>query len=183
MRSLRLVTVTEIGIDWDALEDRTTHPLDRARAAMKLLGQIPGIQERLALIRGNAIAELRDIEGSSAKVAELLGVSPARVGQLIGDGGRPDGVRLGLLRKGLTLALQYGNLLPGDDAKVMQALAALGRPGRRTEVEARGIATRLATIRGSMLNWDDMSTEDKETLMRAFGHAGDVMHSRPRAKR
>lgn len=172
-----------ISVNWDALDDRTTDPLERARAVLAVLDQIPGIQSRLSEIRSNALADLRDLAGSNAEVARMLGISSARVGQLIGDGGRADGIRLGLLKKGLMLSLEYGNRLPpGDDRKITQALAALSRPGRRSEVEAQGIATRLVTIRGSMLDWDGMSVTDKQTLRRALAHGQDVMHrTQPRA--
>jgi hypothetical protein len=163
----------EIFIDWEALDDRAESPLKRARDAMALLEQIPDIQSRLAQVRSNAIAELRE-RTSAVETASLLGITPARVGQLIGDGGRPDGIRLGLLKKGLQLALEHGELLPGDDRKAMQALDALSRPGRRTETEARGVATRLATVRGSSLDWDAMTDTDRQTLRRALAHAEDV---------
>lgn len=85
----------------------------------------------------------------------------------------PAGIDLSLLKEGLLLALEYGdNLPPGNDAKILQALHVLSKT-RLNETEARGAATRLATVTVSMLRWDDMPGDAKRTLRRALSNAGD----------
>jgi hypothetical protein len=97
---------------------------------------------------------------------------------------RPDGIDLDLIKEGLLLALEHGNLLPGDDTKVRQALHVLSQHGYRTEVEARGIATRLATVRTSTVDPDAMTASEQVTWRRAIVHAYEAMRgeqSRPDA--
>jgi hypothetical protein len=160
-------------VPWGALDGM--EPLDRARAAAALLEEIPEIQRRLGQVRGMAVAQLREQHNSSAVVAELLGVSAARVGQIIDGGVRGDGIRLGLLKDGLLLALEFGRLQPGDDRKVQQALEALSRPGRKSPTVARGVAIRLATIRTSAVDTAAMTDTQRALWQRAMAHAYDVM--------
>lgn len=169
-------------IDWDAIA--RMEPMERERAAAALLNEVPGVQERLARIRSAAAVELRERHGSTP-AAEMMGISRARLGQIIGDDGREDGIRLGLIKRGVILAQRHGGALEaGDDAKLALALGALARRGRRSTVEATGIATRLVTIRTSALDWDSMPPEDQEELKRALAHAFEVMrHEQPRPSR
>lgn len=88
---------------------------------------------------------------------------------------RPDGIKLGLLKEGLLLALEHGNLQPGDDTKVLQALHAVSQPGFVSEVHARGIATRLATLRTTSINTETMTGGERATWRKAIVHAYEVM--------
>jgi hypothetical protein len=172
--------VTGFCVDWEALS--AMDPADRARAAIGLLEEVPGVQSRLKGVRSAALAEMRDRCGSNAAVARELGISPARVGQLIDGGTRPDGIKLGLIRRGLLLAIEYGSLQPGDDRKVQQAMEALSRPGHLTETEARGVATRLGTIRVAGIDTARMTDDERGTWRRAVAHAYEVCrneHHRP----
>jgi hypothetical protein len=123
-----------------------------------------------------AVLELREQSNSSAEVAAQLGISAARVGQLIDGGTRSDGIRLELIRQGLILAQQHGRLQPGDDKKISQALAALSWTGRRSQTQTRGIATRLATIRTTAVDTSRMTATEKRLWRRALAHAYDVLH-------
>lgn len=80
-----------------------------------------------------------------------------------------------MLRDGLLLALEFGRLQPGDDRKVQQALEALSRPGRKPPTVARGVATRLATIRASAVDTAAMTGTQRALWQRAMAHAYDVM--------
>lgn len=168
--------MASLSVDWASVE--ALEPVERFSVTTALLDQVAGIQERAAQVRRQAVAELHGCLNSKTAVAEALGISSGRVGQLLGDDGRRDGIKVGLLKEGLLLALEYGNLQPGDDTKVMQALGVTSKPGRRSEGDLRSVARRLATIRTFGVAWDDMSPKQKDLLRRALAHAHEVMHDR-----
>lgn len=63
-------------------------PAERAREIGRRLGEIPGFQERLKVMRQNAILEMRAKGMSFAEIGAELGMSRGRAQQI--SAGKPD---------------------------------------------------------------------------------------------
>lgn len=165
-----------ISVDWEKLEGMD--PRTRALAAADLQEQAADLLEQLALLRGQAVAEMA--QGMTpGEIARALHVSQARVSQLLGDSGRPDGILLDLLRQGVRLAAEYGAGTAHEGA-LLRALETLGKPGRRSESQARGIAADLAAISDGDVSTADMNDTERKTWQRALSHAREITNDVPR---
>src|SRR5215471_5264 len=159
MTSLAFTRIEFIDVDWERLEN--ADPQARALAAADLLEQAAALQEQLALLRGQAVAEMAAQGKTPTEIARLLKVSQARVSQMLGDSGRPDGIQLSLLKQAIELAEEYRTDAT-HEAALLEALETLGKPGRRSESQARGIAAALAAIGDGDVNPAAMSSTERK---------------------
>ena len=154
-------------------------PLERIRQAAQLQETANELKKGLSRVTADAVAELVEGGASRSEIAELLGISVQRVGQLLGPATRPDGIDLGQLRIVATVLCDYAPLEATARQQAEEARKLLSRTGRISSREARGTAARLADA-AQKINLADLS-DVPETLRKqypaALTHAAEIAKS------
>ncbi len=119
----------------DALE-ALVDPVDRARRIGEVIEAEQAVIARLSRLRREAVEELVSKGHSQTEIAELIGMTRARVGQLLAGGQQPERAFLG----SGTLTVALGGKLEADKAE----------PGSVLSAEAFGAYERLAALARSL---------------------------------